>query len=326
MTTLPPSTTPSPPRIVGPIAQRFHRDEDGHRYYEVDFHVRTDNHFDTAAYILDDWPLYAVGMPFDLTPDLPDIEGVDLWAFCTPQLNIAPHPDSGEKAKHQDWLVTQYWSTKQSWRCQTFPIENPLAEPVEISGDFVHENRSASLDRFGKPLLFPNFQPIQGPATEYKYSYPTINITFNSEILPLSTYVLLINKVNDAPLWGLPPRCIRFTDAKWVRKVYGSCFYYYTTSYTFEFDINTFDQEVPVEGTLVYGGSGPLDDPRSFVPAKSDTDENISVPLDYLGRKLVFEKYDENGLASYLYPQHIMKPQIAKEGNLLLLGIPSTLS
>jgi hypothetical protein len=323
-TTLPPRQAP---RIVGVIAQRFRRDEEGHRYYEIDFHVRTDDYYDTAAYLLDDWPLYAAGQPFDLTPDLPDYEGIDSWAFCTPELNIAAHPDAGDKARHKDWVVTQYWSTKQTWRCQTFPIENPLLEPVDITGDFVHENRTTKVDRFGKILKYPNFEPILGPATEYKYSYPTVNITFNSATLPLSTYVQLINKVNDEPLWGLPERCVRFTDAKWQRKIYGTCFYYYTTTYTFEFDINGFDKEVPIEGTLAYSGSGSLSNPKSFTTAKGITDENKTVPLDYLGRELIpTGTFDGNGDPEYLYPQGILKPEIHYEGNLLLLGIPSSLT
>lgn len=316
------------PRLVGPIAQRFHRDEDGHRYYEIDWHVRTDeNYYDNIAYVLSNWPLFAVGAPFNLVSKWPGISGVDMWAFCTPQLNIAPHPDVKDKAKVADFVVTQYWSTKQSWRCQTFPIENPLLEPPDITGDFVHETRSTKVDRLGQPLRFPNFEPIMGPVTEYKYSYPTVNITFNSATLPLATYVQLINKVNDATLWGLPKRSVRFTDAKWARKVYGSCFYYYTTTYTFEFDINGFDKEIPVEGTLAYSGSGSYLDPRSFKTAKGITDENQTVPLDYLGRELTFTGViDANGFPVYNYPQHIMKPEVHYEGNLLLLGIPSSLT
>lgn len=314
------------PRLVGPIAHRFRRDEEGHRYYEIDWHVVTTSQHQNIAHILGSWVLPAVGTPFQLGAYWPESVGVDLWAFCTPELNIAPHRDVKEYAGVFNWVITQFWSTKQSWRCQTFPVENPLLEPVQITGDFVHEQRQASVDRFGKPLLHPNFQPITGPATEYTYSYPTISITFNSATLPLSTYVNLVNKLNDDDLWGLPPRRIRFTDARWERKVYGNCFYYYTTTYTFEFDINGFDREVPAEGTKIYGGSGSYDDPRSYVPAKSSTDENETVPLDYLGRKLEFSGYDENGIATYLYGQHIGKPEVHEQGNLLLLGIPSNLT
>jgi len=308
------------PYVVGPIAQRFHRDTEGHRWYDVDWHIRTENSDQSLAYVLANWPLFAVGSQFNLTALWPEIEGVDLWAFCTPEMNIAPHRDVKELGPCIDWVVTQTWSTKQSWRCQLNPIENPLLEPVDISGDFVHEQREARVDRLGKPLQHPNFQPITGPAAETKYAYPTITFAFNSNILPLSTYVELINRVNDAPLWGLPARCVRFSDAKWQRLVYGNCFYYFRTTYTFEFDIRTFDKEVPAEGTTELAPDGDPSNPEDFVPAKSSTGEIISKPLDFLGRPLV-KALD----GSFIYPQYIQRPQVHDQGNLLLLGIPSSL-
>ena len=328
MTTTPSPTTtpaPNPPALRGPLAQRFTRDEEGHRFYEIDWHVETNSFHDNIAFILANWPLFAVGSPFDLASAWPEIRGTDAWAFCTPQLNIAPHRDHKEFAGVRHWVITQYWSTKQSWRCQTFPIENPLLEPAEYTGDFVHEQRQASVSRFGKPLIHPNYQPITGPATEYQYSYPTINISFNSATLPLSTYVNLVNKLNDAELWGLPPRTIRFADARWERKVYGNCFYYYHTSYVFHFDIKGFDKEVPAEGSYEYGGSGSFDDPASYVQAKDAQGDNTTVPLDDKGRRLVFKGYTVDGLVEYVYPQYVQKPQVHDQGNLLLLGIPATL-
>jgi len=198
---------------------------------------------------------------------------------------------------------------------------------VDYSGDFVHEQRQASVDRFGKPLIYPTFEPIEGPAREYQYSYPTINISFNSATLPLSTYVNLVNKLNDAQLWGLPPRTVRFADARWERKVYGNCFYYFHTTYVFHFDIKGFDIEVPAQGLKEYGGSGSFDDPNSYSQAKDKkTGENLPIgPLDANGRRLVFKGYTVDGLVEYVYPQAILKPQVQDQGNLLLLGIPATL-
>lgn len=330
-TTTPPPVPPWVPgvnaRLVGPLNQRFHRDEDGHRWYEIDWHIQTPSQHSLIASVLQSWPLFEVGSPFNVQMAWPERIGVDMWAFCTPTLNIAPHPDVKAGTPCRDWVVTQTWSTKQSWRCQTFPVENPLLEPVQISGDFVHEQRTASRDRFGKVLRHPNFEPITGPSTEYKYSYPTISFSFNVATLPQSTFVGLINKLNDAPLWGLPERTVRFVDAKWTRNVYGNCFYYFNVNYTFEFDIEGFDKEVPAEGTLVYGGSGAFDDPKSFIPYKTVTDENASVPLDYLGRALLFLGYDPvTQEPMYQYPQYIQKPEVHDQGNLLLLGIPSSLN
>lgn len=314
------------PRLVGPHSQKFRRDEEGHRWYDIDWHVQTESQHDSIAWILSNWPLFAVGSPFNLAAAWPEVRGTDAWAFCTPELNIAAHRGIKEQSPVQDWIISQTWSTKQSWRCQTLPIENPLYEPVEMSGDFVHENREASKDRFGKPLYHPNFQPIKGPAVEYKYSYPTINFSFNSATLPLSTYVELINHLNDATLWGLPARRIRFSDAKWSRKVYGNCFYYFNVAYTFEFDIAGFDRAVPAEGSVCIAPDGNPGDPAALIPCKSATGENINAPLDQWGRQLKIASYNSDGQPVYIHPQYVQTPQVHEQGNLLLLGIPSSLA
>lgn len=321
------TTTPAPqlPELVGPIGHRFRRDEEGHRFYEIDWHVRTFDQHENIAWILQNWPLFNPGDMFMLVSLWPETAGFDEWAFCTPELNIAAHPDVRDNGPVKHWVITQYWSTKQTWRCNLFPIENPLLEPYEITGDYIHEQRQARVDRFGKALKFPNFETITGPATEYKYSHPTITISYNQATLPLATITLLINKVNDAELWGLEPRKIKFSDAKFERRVYGSCFYYWHVSYTFEFDEKGFDVEVPFFGTKEYNGSGSIYDPKSFDIAKTESDQNDAIPLDSVGRKLRFIGLDVNNNPQYLYPQHVQTVELLEEGNFLLLGIPGVL-
>lgn len=294
--------------LVGPVNQSMQRDEVGHREYQVTWRVRTTTALDGPAAILSSWPLAAVGSTYSIDNDY------DAWAFCTPELTIAPAPGVTEGDPTQDWFVTQKWSTNQSWRCQTAPVENPLLEPYQLSGDFHHEQKEASVDRFGDPLIHPNFQPITGPLVEYKTSYPTISITFNSATLPLSTYVLLINNVNDAILWGLPPRTIRFADARWERLIYGTCFYYYKTTYTFECNLDTFDPKCPASGTVALKEGGNPANPKDFIAVQTSDGENTEALLDQQGRAVTKPE-----------DQYIPTKQIAKQGNLLLLGIPTQL-
>lgn len=296
-------------QLVGPKNVSAERDDVGHRTYTVDWHIRITDPLDGPAYILANWPLAAVGSTYAFGND------VDPWAYCLPTLTIAPHKDVTPGDPILDYLVTQKWSTNPTWRCQSASIENPLLEPFQLSGDFVHEQRLPKSDRFGNPLIYPNFEQIEGPLVEQKYSYPTISITFNSATLPLSTYVLLINKLNDSPLWGLPPRCIRFIDAKWERLVYGTCFYYFRTTYSFEFDINTFDPEIPAFGNLVLKEGGDPTNPLDFVQYQDKNGENGVAALDLQGKAV-----------EDLADQAILRPQVAHQGNLLLLGIPSTLN
>jgi len=290
------------------VAQSMTRDIEGHREYTVTWHIVTSTPLHGPEIILASGILPAVGSPYSIDDDY------DPWAFCTPELTIAPHRNAPDGEPTVDWYVTQKFSTKTTWRCQTFPIDNPLLEPYEISGDFTHEQREPSKDKDNKPLLFPNFQPITGPKIEQKYSYPTISIKFNSATLPLSTYVLLINRVNDSPLWGMPARCVRFIDAKWERKLYGVCYYYFTTTYTFEFNLDTFDPKIPAVGTKYLRNGGDPSNPDDFIQKEDATGHSVEVLLNARGEPI--DKIED---------QYIAQPQIAKEGNLLLLGIPATI-
>jgi hypothetical protein len=116
-------------------------------------------------------------------------------------------------------------------------------------------------------------------------------------------------------------------DAKWERKVYGRCGYYFTITYTFEVNQNTFDNDIPAMGTMelksFYADST---NPDNFIRAKSANEENVTIPLDANGRRLLKVGQDPDGTPRWQYPQHILKPKIYKEGNLLLLGIPSDIS
>lgn len=301
---------PTPPVLIGLIGQSVTRDDEGHRTYTVNWHVQTASYLDGPQVVLGNWLLPPVGAAYAIDNDY------DPWAFCTPELTIAPHPDVTERDPCQDWIITQTFTTKPMYRCNTAEIGNPLLEPFKLSGDFVHEQRQASVDRFGDPLVHPNYQPITGPLVEYKHSYPSISIEFNSAVLPLSTYSLLINKVNDAPLWGFPARTVRFIDAKWERVLYGLCFYYYKTTYTFEVNLDTFDPLIPAEGTVALREGGDPNNPDDYGPVlDGETGEpKESMLLDSLGREV-----------SKPEDQYIPQKQILKQGNLLLLGVPTSL-
>jgi hypothetical protein len=299
-------------RLVGLVGQSCTRSEEGHRTYTITWHVQTNDVLDGPAAVLSDWVLPNVGDTYSLGND------EDAWAFCTPELNIAPHPGVTERDPCIDWIITQTFTSKPTWRCQTFPIENPLLEPYQISGDFTHEQREAKVDRFGNILRHPNWQPIIGPQVEQKYSWPTVSIAFNSSTLPLSTYVLLINKVNDAPLWEHPARAVRFIDAKWERLLYGTCFYYFRTTYTFEFNLEGFDPKIPATGTVELREGGNKNNPRDFVKIQDLDDENLGAALTIDGYRV------DPDVPGRTVP-HIQQPQIAQQGNLLLLGIPSTI-
>lgn len=295
--------------VKGLVGQSSSRDEEGHRTYTVDLHVKTTDPLDGPQIVMSCPDLYQPGDVYDCDNDL------DSWAFCTPELSCRIHRDENEGEPTLDWIVTQTFTTKPRKRCQETSIENPLLEPYTISGDFVHQTKEMVKDRFGNPLNYTNHEQIRGSQVERKYSYPTINIGINFSVIPFSTYVLLINRLNDATLWGVPRRCIRLSDVKWERLLYGVCFYYYKTTYTFEVNIDGFDEEIQNVGTTVLKEGGNVENPKDFTPYKDPlTDENGVALLGLDGKAI-----DDIADAVYL------KPEIEKEGNLLLLGIPIVL-
>lgn len=302
--------------LVGLKNQSLTRDDEGHRNYTLTWHFRTDSYLDGPETVLQSVnALFPVGGAYFLDNDY------DPWAFLTPDLSIAPHPDFKEGEPVSDWIIQHTYTTKPMWRCNTAQIENPLLEPYNISGDFIHVSREMKTDIDGLRLKHPNFEPIIGPEVEEKISYPQITISFNSATLPLSTFNLLINRVNDAPLWGLPKRCVKLTDVKWERVLYGVCFYYFKLSYTFETNPETFDKKIPAYGmkTLIPGMLPGF--PWNYEYRKDATTKENKGPvfLDKDGNEATPETPLFN---SNVYIQEV---KLLKEGNLLLLGIPSTI-
>jgi hypothetical protein len=221
-------------------------------------------------------------------------------------------------------------------RCNDTQIDNPLLEPYNISGDFTHVSREMKTDRFGKPLLHVNFEQMIGPEVEEKISFPSVTISFNSAILPLSLITMLLNKLTDAPLWGFPKRCVRFVDAKWERVLYGSCFYYYKISYTFETNLETFDKLIPAVGTKTLVPRSLPFLPGSYAIQKDVLGENEGpVVLNVIGAKADPNKpaYIVDAGGQNLNPGQgsldgplIQKRELAHESNLLLLGIPTSIN
>lgn len=312
-------------RLVGLKNQSFQRDEEGHRSYELTWHFRTDSYLDGPETVLQAVnALFPVGGIYVLDNDL------DPWAFCTPELTIAPHTDVEEGEPVADWTVVNKYTTKPMHRCNSTTIDNPLLEPYNISGDFIHVSREMKVDKDGRPLIHPNFEPILGPEVEEKVSHPSVSISFNSAVLPLAAFNLLINRVNDAPLWGFPKRCVRFTDAKWERALYGVCFYYYKIQYTFEMNIETFDKRIPAIGMKVLKFGGWEGNPAHYEIYKDPKEENGGpVALDVNGKLATNDGFIlEEGADQAQYKptnQYIQTVRLAKEGNLLLLGVPSSL-
>lgn len=314
------------------------RDDAGHRTYHVGHVVQVTNPgLDGPLTVMNASGLPAIGAVWNFGSE------TDVWAFCWPTRTIRPHQErEGDPTEY--WMVDSLFSTKPipSKRCQDTPIEDPMLEPMKISGSFVKTTEEAVSDRFGNLLKSSSHERFKGPLVEFDSSRHTIRIEQNVLSLGLATFSNMVDCVNDAPLWGLPARCVKLSAPEWTRELYGSCSFYYKRIFTFDTNSATFDRAIPDTGTRVLNGhwSGAgywvvdnigtqtpdPNNPQHFIQYKDRNGENSTAILDGAGlpADVVFGS-GSGTTGGTSGPGYIYTVEKYSEANFLLLGIPTTL-
>jgi hypothetical protein len=267
------------------------------------------------------------------TPGLPLIGSTwaqgndnDPWAFCWPECSVSMQGSDGEAGWL--WLVTNKFSTKPFRRCQDLSIENPLAEPPRVRGGFSKRSVQGTKNRAKRVITSSAHTPIKGKETEFEDNRPTVSIEITSLLLPLNTFGPMIDNVNDQPLWGVPKRCIKLSNATWQRLVMGRCGFYYVVNYEFDVNYDTFDRDIPDASKKVLAplpagvtpdtidtktGKPYKDNPKNFIAYIDRLGHNSEVFLDGKGRAV--DSIDD------AYFHHV---EYYEEANFLLLGVPAT--
>lgn len=281
--------------------------DDGHRDYMAKFKVETSQ--EDGPYVAGT----ATGLPVAGAHWAYGADS-DPWAFLLPKESIR-YTQKVPDHPHRIWYVTKYFSTKPINRCQDASITDPLLLPAKWSGTWRTIRKEAMFDKDANPVMNSAKQLTRGSVVERDYAYPTIRVKFNVTPLPLALFDAMLNRLNDATLWGLPKRCVRLSSITWEQAWYGTCSTYFSIEYVFEVNGETFDVPVLDEGTMELKEGGDPNKIEDFVMAKDPvTGENTKVLLDGGGKRLV-------GVAAPV----IYTPKLYKEGNLLTLGIPATL-
>lgn len=219
-------------------------DSEGHREYTVQFRVRSTSKNDGPETVMNTAGLPAVGAVWNLGNDS------DSWAFCYPDMKVS----LAEVGEYYFWDVEQKFSTKPLKRCNTTQIEDPLSEPQKVSGSFAKYTEEVFYDRYGDAILSSSLEPYKGSEVEFDANRPTVRIEQNVAALGLSTFAAMIDTVNDAPLWGLPARCVKLSNVGWERKLYGVCTYYFARTFDFDVRYDGFDRVLLDKGTRVIRG------------------------------------------------------------------------
>lgn len=245
----------------GPRSWSGGRDDEGHQEFHIFHIVKTDSKYDGPNTVMNCPGLPLPGSYWNFGND------VNIWAFCYPWMKVSIHQEKEGDANF--WFkVEQKFSTKPMKRCNDTAIEDPLMEPDRISGSFTKFTREYQKDRHGAYLTNSAWEIFRGQQAEFDDNRPAVRIEQNVASLELDVFSQMIDHVNDAPLWGVGPRCVKLSNVPWERKLYGSCSFYYTRTLEFDISYTTFDRDILDEGTKALHGVN-IDGVWTVKPIKS---------------------------------------------------------
>ena len=224
-------------------------DESGHRTYRIVFRVLSDDKFDGPAAVMQTPGLPLPGSLWAFGNDL------DVYAWCRPGMRVRKAPGV-KPGPVRHWDVERTFSTKvaapsggtSSGRpgssgpgkggnrqgCHDGRVEDPLLEPMGVSGSFIKRIAVADFDRHGNAILTSSWEKLLGSASEWEESNPTVTVEQNVPNLQLDLCTSMLDTLNDAPLWGLPARTWRLVNFDWERKYHGLCYPYYVRRFSLE--------------------------------------------------------------------------------------------
>lgn len=320
------------------------RDREGYRTYKITHYVTSTTGLDGPANVMQCPGLPTPGNFWFFHAD------IDIWAWHTGEQDVKPRVD-GERNK--EWVVTSTFTNKppgdrRRSRCQDQRIEDPLLEPMKISGTFSLDKLEASYDRFGRRILSSSHEALRGPQVEFDEAGASVSIEQNVADLQLPLLARMNNCVNDVPMWGLPARSVRLKVKDWRQVFYGLCNKYYTRSFELEAKVRVdpetglvvsgWDRDLLDEGTKALngewdkvtgawvlkdvGGSPPdPDNPAHFCIFTDRKGNPCRVILD--GNGLPSEVTIGTGTEA---PHTTGKIHVEKynQANLFLLGLPAT--
>lgn len=235
--------------LDGHVSWSLNRDKEGFRSYKIRHYVNTTDFGDGPNTVLNCPGLPAVGSVWDFDNDY------DPWCYCTPETVVSVRQPWKEGHKTKFWTVDSIFTNVPGKRCQDESIDDPLLEPYDISGTFVKYTTEAIFNYDGTRIKTSSHERVTGPMVEFDANRPTVKISQNVSILDLATFSQMVDTLNDRPMWGLPARCIKLSNASWQRKVYGTCGFYFTRVFDFDVRYDTFDRTTPDEGTKCLHGT-----------------------------------------------------------------------
>ncbi len=261
---------------VNLIKSEYSDGEDGHREYTTTFEVITTLVTDGPITVMSDGSVPARGDFYVWGAE------TDLWAFCNSRRLTLRSVEQSRKV----WRLVCTFSTRPRERCEDSQWDDPLDEPLKISGSFLKRTKPADKDRNGDPILNAVEEPFV-PAIEKPDAIDTLVISGNFADIDLLLRKQFINTVNVAPIWGLLARELRMSRWDWSIAYYGQCNAYVPQTFEFEIKDGGWTDEALNQGWRYKVGVNP-DGTNKYRTFDSDHDEPLNHPrlLDAAGAPL----------------------------------------
>ncbi len=290
------------------------RDGEGHRTYTSLHKVETTDYGDGPGTVMETAGLPAIGSFWNFGNE------VDFWAICRPNMRVRRYK-ARKGENHVHWSVELTHSTIPWERCQDTTVEDPLLEPQRVSGSYVREKTVAEVDRNGDRIEASSFDLYPENQRQKDEVRPVVRIQQNVADLQLDLFSEQVNTVNDDVLWGMPARTIKLSELSWERRVLGVCTYYYTRTFDFEINSNTFDLHLRDEGfrevNALKVGANP-NNVKDFINILDNVDNMPTSPVPF--------PLDGNGIfLNPGLPEVFNDFEHYDESDFTLLGIPTTL-
>lgn len=225
---------------------------DGVRTYRREFIVEVDSKYDKAQVVLS-----APGLPQRYFPYITLVE-TDYYALCT---RLAASRLSEKSAFH--WLVEADYSTQQGDEDKDREVDNPLAEPAEVSVSFetyrepvtgVPDDQYADDDngfagKMVKGILNSAGEPFDPPA-ERDVARPILTITRNEAFFNTQLVIAYTNAVNSDMFFGSKPRTARMAIDG--HRQFKSGLKFWRVTYTITFKPETWDLQLLDHGSYYF--------------------------------------------------------------------------
>lgn len=308
------------------LRQELSIDKEGIRTYTITFLVVTTDIGDGPEVVANTPELPNVGVTYSsFASDWTGkgtLNDADPWVWCTPELEARPHRQvDNEPTTH--WEVTTKFTNAEQTRDNTNTVQNPLLEPNKLSGNFSLKSIATTKDKDGDLIQTTAFEPIKVDRDD---AHAQIIIERNKGTIDLSTITPLINKVNNATLWGLATRKVKFNEYSWRELRYATNTKYYRERLVFGINPNTWSRDdIPNKSKKTINGgwiegvfsafTTDVNDPSKYIRAV-DKQGN---PTEYFLNKTTGEP-SSSSTPTYLDTVHLYG-----ETNFASLGLPATL-